>query len=163
MTDASARGATAEASLFDKAAYLFALLGIYVMVGGLFSYSFWGKAIDGDWKISPALKKQFDTTFIGTIPGAQAAWNIVIVPEGVVFLLVLLSLVTLEFLPAKRKPFLLTALALALLDFGVLAFGQTATGQNEAVASLYSYFAATVIILVFVRTLPPYTSSRWLT
>jgi hypothetical protein len=156
-------GVTAEASIFDKAAYLFALLGLYVMVGGLFFYSFWGKAVDGDFKISPELKKQFDTTFIGTIPGAQAAWDIVIILEGLIFLVVLLSLVTLEFLPTRRKPFLLTALAFALLDFGVLAFGQTATGQNESVASLYTYFGVTVILLVFVRTLPPYASYRWLT
>jgi hypothetical protein len=30
------------------------------------------------------------------------------------------------------------------------------------VASLYGYFGATVIIMLFVRTLPPYTSNRWL-
>jgi hypothetical protein len=37
--------------------------------------------------------------------------------------------------PSRRNPFLLTALALALLVFGLPAFGQTATGQHESVAT----------------------------
>ena len=48
---------SAEASPFDKLAYLFALVGLYVMVGGLFFYGFWGKAIDGDFKIPPPLEE----------------------------------------------------------------------------------------------------------
>jgi hypothetical protein len=57
------------ASPFDKIAYLFALVGLYVMVGGLFFYGFWEKAVDGNFDIAPPLKEQFDKTFIGTIPG----------------------------------------------------------------------------------------------
>ena len=154
--------ASAEAGPFDKIAYLFALAGLYVMVIGLFFYGFWSKAIDGDFTIPPPLEEQFDKTFIGTIPGAQAAWDIIIILEGLVFLLVVASLVTTEFRPSRRKPFLLTTLALALLVFGLLSFGQNATEQHESVASLYGYFGATVIIMLFVRTLPPYTTNRWL-
>ncbi len=150
------------ASPFDKVAYLFALVGLYVMVGGLFFYGFWDKAIDGDFTIPPPLEQQFGETFIGTVPGAEAAWAIVAILEGIVFLLVVASLVATEFRPSKRKPFLLTALAMALLVFGLLAFGQTATAQHESVASLYGYFAATIILMLFVRTLPPYTDNRWL-
>lgn len=152
----------AAASPFDKVAYLFALVGLYVMVGGLFFYGFWDKAIDGDFTIPPPLEQQFGETFIGTVPGAEAAWAIVAILEGIVFLLVVASLVATEFRPSKRKPFLLTALAMALLVFGLLAFGQTATAQHESVASLYGYFAATIILMLFVRTLPPYTNNRWL-
>ena len=154
--------AAVTASPFDKVAYLFAMVGLYVMVGGLFFYGFWDKAVDGDFKIPPPLKEQFDKTFIGTVPGADAAWVIIAILEGLVFLLVVASLVTMEFRPSKRKPFLLTSLAMALLVFGLLAFGQNATAQHESVASLYGYFGATVIIMIFVRTLPPYTSNRWL-
>jgi uncharacterized BrkB/YihY/UPF0761 family membrane protein len=150
------------ASPFDKVAYLFAMVGLYVMTGGLFFYGFWHKAVDGDFDIAPPLAEQFDQTFIGTIPGADAAWVIITILEGIVFLLILASLVTMEFRPSKRKPFLLTSLAMALLVFGLLAFGQTATEQHESVASLYGYFGATVIIMLFVRTLPPYSSNRWL-
>jgi hypothetical protein len=150
------------ASPFDKVAYLFAMVGLYVMTGGLYFYGFWHKAIDGDFDIAPPLKEQFDQTFIGTVPGADAAWVIITILEGLVFLLIVASLVTMEFRPSRRKPFLLTSLAMALLVFGLLAFGQTATEQHESVASLYGYFGATVIIMLFVRTLPPYSSNRWL-
>jgi hypothetical protein len=51
---------------------------------------------------------------------------------------------------------------MALLVFGLLAFGQNATEQHESVATLYGYFGTTIIIMLFVRTLPPYTSNRWL-
>ena len=158
----SDRDRPAEAGPFDKVAYLFALVGLYVMIGGLFFYGFWSKAIDGDFNIPPPLKEQFDKTVIGTIPGAEASWVIITLLEGLVFLLLVASIVTAEFRPSKRKPFLLTTLALALLVFGLLSFGQNATEQHESVASLYGYFGATVILMIFVRTLPPYTSNRWL-
>jgi hypothetical protein len=147
---------------FDKVAYLFAMVGLYVMTGGLMFYGFWHKAVDGDFDIAPPLKEQFDQTFIGTVPGAEAAWVIITILEGLVFLLIVASLATMEFRPSRRKPFLLTSLAMALLVFGLLAFGQTATEQHESVASLYGYFGATVIIMIFVRMLPPYSDNRWL-
>jgi hypothetical protein len=162
MTRAEGYDRSVEASPFDKVAYLFALVGLYVMTGGLFFYGFWSKAIDGDFKIPPPLEEQFDKTIIGTIPGADVSWVIITILEGLVFLLLVASVVTTEFRPSRRKPFLLTALAMALLVFGLLAFGQNATAQHESVASLYGYFAATVILMLFVRTLPPYTSNRWL-
>jgi uncharacterized BrkB/YihY/UPF0761 family membrane protein len=152
----------AQAGPFDKLAYLFALVGLYVMVGGLFFYGFWEKAIEGDFKIPPPLEKQFEETFIATLPGADVAWVMIALLEGLIFLLLLASIATMEFRPSKRKHFLLTALALALCTFGLLAFGQTASQQNEAVASLYGYFGATVIIMAFVRTLPPYSGRNWL-
>jgi hypothetical protein len=54
----------------------------------------------------------------------------------------------------------IACLALALLVFGLLSFGQNATARHEPVASLYGYFGATVILMLFVRTLPPYSSNR---
>jgi len=151
-----------QASPFDKLAYLFALVGVYVMTGALFFYGFWSKAVDGDFKIPPPLEEQFDKTFIGTFPGASASWAIITILEGLTFLVLIASVVTMEFRPSHRKPFLLTALSLALLVFALLSFGQNATEQHESVASLYGYFGATVIIMLFVRTLPPYSSNRWL-
>lgn len=151
-----------HASPFDKLAYLFALAGLYVMVGGLFFYGFWQKAFDGDFKIPPPLEAQFDKTFIGTIPGGDIAWGAIIILELLVFLLIVASIVTTEFRPSRRKPFLLTGLSMGLLVFGLLAFGQNATAQHESVASLYGYFGSTVILMLFVRVLPPYSSNRWL-
>ena len=167
MTAVSAPAATADAtavqaSPFDKVAYLCAVTGLYVVVGGLMFYGFWEKAVEGDFTIPPPLEEQFDATFIGTFPGAGAAWAIIAVLEGLVFLVLVASLVTGEFRPSRRKPFLLCCLALALLVFALLSFGQNATAQHESVASLYGYFGSTVILMLFVRTLPPYSSNRWL-
>ncbi|WP_028062534.1 hypothetical protein [Solirubrobacter soli] len=162
MSTQSSYDPTVEAGPFGKIAYLFALLGVYVVSSGLWFYGFWSKAIDGDFKIPDALRKQFDATFLGTIPGAQASWVIITILEGIVFLTLIASVVTTEFRPSRRKPLLLTALALALLVFALLSFGQNATAQHESVASLYGYFGSTLIIMMFVRTLPPYSSNRWL-
>ena len=40
--------------------------------------------------------------------------------------------------------------------------GQTATGQFQGTASLYQYFAATVVILILVSLLPPNRADSWL-
>jgi hypothetical protein len=166
MTAVSARAEqeapSVQASAWDKLAYLFAVTGLYVVVGGLMFYGFWDKGIEGDFKIPPPLEEQFDATFIGTFPGAGAAWTIVALLEGLVFLVLAASIVTGEFRPSKRKSLLLTSLALSLLVFALLSFGQNATAQHESVASLYGYFGSTVILMIFVHTLPPYTSNRWL-
>src|SRR4051794_41968022 len=52
----------------------------------------------------------------------------------------LLSLLRGEFLPSRTKSVLTDALALALVTFACLSFGQTSTGNNQGTASLYVYF-----------------------
>jgi len=79
-----------------------------------------------------------------------------------VFVLLVASLIRLEFLPHKDKSILQVGLATALLTFAFLAFGQTATKQYEGTAQLYTYFASTVIILILVSLMPPNRSDRWL-
>jgi hypothetical protein len=46
--------------------------------------------------------------------------------------------------------------------FASLAFGQTATKQYAGTAPLYTYFGATVVILILVSMLPPNRADRWL-
>ena len=53
-------------------------------------------------------------------------------------------------------------IALALLTFACLAFGQTATNQFSGTAELYTYFASTAVILILVSLMPPNRSDRWL-
>ena len=78
------------------------------------------------------------------------------------FALLVLSLVRLEFLPHRSKSAMQVALAVALVTFACLAFGQTAIGQHEGTASLYQYFGATVVILILVSMLPPNRPDTWL-
>ena len=147
---------------FDRVAYWLTILAVYFLVGVLFFYSGKSKLIDEDGKAPAPLAEQFEGTFIGTFPGIDTAWVILGILEFGVFLLMLVSLVRGEFLPHRPKALLLVALALALVSFACLSFGQTSTGNNEGTASLYTYFASTAIIFMLVLRLPPNGPADWL-
>ena len=151
-----------QGSIFDGIAYWLILAGIYLMVGGLMFYSGKGKLFDDEGNAPAGIEEQFKGTFLDTFPGIDTAWFTLGVLEFAVFVLLLASVVRLEFMPHKDKSILQVGLALALLVFACLAFGQTATSQFSGTASLYTYFASTVIILIFVRLLPPNRSDSWL-
>jgi uncharacterized membrane protein YphA (DoxX/SURF4 family) len=143
----------------NRAAYWLTVVGVYFLVGVLFFYSGKSKLFDDDGHAPQALKKQFEGTFIDTVPGVDAAWVIIGILELLVFLLVVLSIVRGEFRPHQAKSLLLVALGLALLDFACLSFGQTSTANNQGTASLYSYFASTAVIFLLVLRLPPNSSA----
>jgi hypothetical protein len=98
------------------------------------------------------LQQTFANTFLATFPGVTLAWWIIAILEFAVAVIVVISIIRLEFLPSRRKSWLMLALAVSLVTFAVLAFGQNLVEQHEAVASLYTYFGATVIMMVMVRT-----------
>lgn len=151
-----------EGSLWDGIAYWAIVIGVYLMVGGLMFYSGKEKLFDDDGKAPQAIKDQFANSFLHVFPGTDAAWVILGILEFGVFILLLVSLVRLEFLPHRPKSAMQVALAVALITFACLAFGQTATGQFGGTASLYQYFGATVVILILVSLLPPNRSDSWL-
>ena len=149
-------------SVYDGIAYWATLLGVYLMVGGLMFYSGKEKLFDDNGKAPQGIKDQFAGTFLATVPGTDLAWTILGIFEFGVFVLLVLSLIRLEFLPHRDKSILQVALSVALFTFACLAFGQTATQQFAGVASLYTYFGATVVILILVSLMPPNRSDRWL-
>jgi hypothetical protein len=151
-----------QGSIFDGAAYWATLVGVYLMVGGLMFYSGKEKLFDDDGNAPEAIKQQFAGTFLDTFPGTDAAWVILGILEFGVFLLLLASVVFLEFLPHREKLFLQLGLAVAMFTFACLAFGQTATKQFAGTASLYTYFGSTVVILILVSLMPPNRPDRWL-
>ena len=151
-----------QGSIFDGIAYWVTLAGVYIMVGGLMFYSGKGKLFDDNGHAPQGIKDQFKGTFIDTFPGTDATWVILGILEFGVFLLLVASLIFLEFLPHRPKLFLQLGLAVALLTFACLAFGQTATKQFSGTASLYTYFGSTVVILILVSLMPPNRSDRWL-
>ena len=151
-----------QGSIFDGVAYWATLIGVYVMVGGLMFYSGKEKLFDDNGHPPQAIKDQFKGTWLDTFPGTHAAWIILGVLEFGVFAILVLSLLRLELLPHRDKSILQVGLAVALLTFAFLAFGQTATKQFAGVASLYAYFGATVVILILVSMLPPNRPDRWL-
>jgi hypothetical protein len=151
-----------QGTIFDGIAYWATLVGVYVMVGGLMFYSGKGKLFDDDGNAPQGIKEQFEGTFLDTFPGTDAAWVILGILEFAVFLLLVGSLIRLEFLPHRDKGLLQVGLAVALLVFGIMAFGQTATAQFAGTASLYTYFGATAVILILVSLMPPNRPDRWL-
>ena len=151
-----------QGTVFDGIAYWVTLAGIYLMVGGLMFYSGKGKLFDDDGNAPEGIKQQFEGTFLDTFPGTDTAWATLGVLEFAVFVLLLASLVRLEFLPHRDKSLLQVGLAVAMLTFGLMAFGQTVTNQFEGTASLYMYFASTAVILIVVSLMPPNRPDRWL-
>jgi hypothetical protein len=149
-------------SVYDGAAYWLTLVGVYLMVGGLMFYSGKGKLFDDDGDAPAGIEEQFEGTFLSTFPGVDTAWLMLGIFEFGVFVLLLASLVRLEFLPHREKSFMQVGLALAMLTFACLAFGQTATSQFEGTAELYTYFASTAVILILVSLMPPNRPDRWL-
>ena len=149
-------------TLFDDVAYWLTIASVYFLVGVLFFYSGKDKLFDGNAEAPPPIEQQFEGTFVATFPGVDALWTILSVLEFAIFLVLLVSLLTGEFLPHRRKPILVCGLALALFTFACLSFGQTSTGNNESTASLYSYFGATAVVILLVLLLPPYRPRAWL-
>jgi hypothetical protein len=127
----------------------------YLLIGTLFFYSGKGKIFDGIGA-PEGIAKQFSGTFIETVPGVDAAWTILGLLELLVFVVTVVSLVRLEFLPSRRKPILFAALGLAMFTFSILAIGENVTGQNEGVASLFLYAAGTGVLALVLRHLSPY-------
>jgi hypothetical protein len=149
-------------NLWDGVAYWCIIAGVYVMVGGLMFYSGKEKLFDDNGKAPAGIKEQFANSFLHVFPGTNAAWVILGILEFGVFALLVLSLVTGEFFPHRHKHVMQSALAVALVTFAFLAFGQTSTGQFSGTASLYQYFGATVVILILVGLLPPNRPDSWL-
>jgi hypothetical protein len=146
---------SATDAIAAQATYWLITLGTYLLVGVLLLYSGKGKIFDDHGHAPPALKKQFEGTFLDKVPGIDAAWVIIGILELAIVGLMLFSLLRAEFLPTRAKSVLTAALALALVTFACLSFGQTSTGNNQGTASLYLYFAGTAIILMLVTRLAP--------
>lgn len=162
MADDPAGTARERGTLLDDVAYWLTIASVYFLVGVLFFYSGKEKLFDNDAKAPAGIAKQFEGTFVATFPGVDALWAILSVLEFAIFVIIVVSVVTGEFLPHRRKSVLLVALALALFTFACLSFGQTSTGNNEGTASLYTYFGVTAIVMLLVMLLPPNRPRAWL-
>ena len=151
-----------HATFLDHAAYWLTLAGVYLLAGFLFLDSGKAKLFDEHGHAPASIKQQFQGSFVSTFPGVDALWVIVGVLEFGIALIMVVSLIRLEFLPSRTKPWLLSSLALALFTFACLSFGETTTGQFAGTASLYSYFGSTAIILMLVLVLPARGRRDWI-
>lgn len=145
----------------DWSVYGLALAGIYFLVGVLFFYGGKEKIFDGIGAPT-GIEKQFAGTFLDTIPGIDAAWTILGILELGIFVLMVVSLVTMEFMPNRRKPFLLSGLALSIFTFSILAIGENVTGEHEGVEGLFLYAGATGVLFFLVMQMPSYKAANWI-
>ncbi len=152
-TGATREGATSISA--ETIAYWAVMAAVYVGFGFLWYYAAKEKLIDDGGTMPEGLAKGYAGSFVSSFPGLNATWVILGVLEAVTFLGFIASIVTGEFLPARRKPILVGALGLSLLTISVLIFGQAMIGENEGVASLFGYFAAIVVTILLVQMLPP--------
>jgi hypothetical protein len=139
----------------ETVAYWAVMAAIYMGFGFLWYYAAKEKLIDDSGTMPEGLAKGYAGSFVASFPGLNATWLILGLLEAVTFLGFIGSIVTGEFLPARRKPILLGALSMSLLTMAVLIFGQSMIGENEGVASLFGYFAAIVVTILLVQILPP--------
>jgi hypothetical protein len=150
----SAAPATRSVSLSgvaDAVTYWTAAAGIYIAYGFLWFYSAKEKLFDDNGAMPAGLAKSYAGHFIADFPGTNASWLLLGLLEGAAFLVILASLLTGEFLPARRKPILVAGLAISLFTFAVMTFAQNMVGNFDSVASLFTYMGVTGVVLLLIR------------
>jgi hypothetical protein len=156
------RLAAIHASPLDIVGYWLALGASYLVLLSLWWYAAEEKIIAGNLNVPVGITRQFAGSFIASVPGTKAAWVILAVLEALTFVGVFISLLSGEFLPHRPKSWLLGSAIFSLVPFALMIFGDSMTAQHASVASLYTYFAATILVIGLVRMMPPYRSDRWL-
>lgn len=148
--------------LADVVSYWLVIGSVCVAFGFVWYYSFKAKLFDDDGTMPAPLKETFSGSFLDSFPGLDAAWVLLGLLQAVLFVAVVASLVTGEFLPTRRKPILLSSLGLGMLAFAVMLFAQEMVSQFDSVAQLFGYFSGTAIVLILILLMPPYRPARWL-
>lgn len=131
----------------DLVAYYVRYLAIYLLFGLTMGLSSISKLTD---PVPEWFTEQFKATFVNTFPGLSAAWRIAGILEIAVALILVVSVVMLEFLHKRSKPVLKLGLGLAALTFTMLSIGQNISFQLAGAATLFFYFASALVALMVV-------------
>ena len=131
----------------DLVAYYARYIAIYLMFGLTMGLSSIEKLTES---VPQWFTDQFQDTFVADFPGLDLAWRVAGVLEIAVAIVLLVSLVMLEFLPKRNKPLLKLGLGVSAVTFMMLAVGQRITSQFDGAASLFFYFGATMATLLLV-------------
>lgn len=146
----------------DRASYWLISAGIYLTYGLLFFFSAKEKLIDNSGTMPAGLAKSFNGTFVASFPGLNTSWVLIGLLEALVFVVIAASVLTGEFLPTRRKPILLSGLALSMFTFAMIAWGENLTGEFATTAELFQYLVGTAVLVVLVLLMPPYRKTQWL-
>ncbi len=125
-----------------------ALLSILLLFASTWGLAGIGKLISG---MPPWFGETFGKTFLATFPGLTISYYSLAIGETVAFLLALVALVRLEFLPGRSKIITQVMLVISLALFLKLGFGQRLVKEFDSAASLFFYFGVTLLALDFVR------------
>lgn len=131
----------------DLFAYYARYAAIYLMFGLTMGLSSIEKLTES---VPQWFTDQFQDTIVADFPGLDVAWKVAGVLEVAVAIVLLVSLVLLEFLPKRSKPLLKLALGISAITFMMLAVGQRISSQFDGAASLFFYFGATMATLLVV-------------
>lgn len=131
----------------DQVGHFVKYAAIYLIYPGVFLAAGIGKVFD---PVPEYVKKEFDPTWVSTFPGVEPVWKLAGVGEIVICVLMLISLVTLEWLPGRSRKVMRLSLTVAMFLFAVLATGQNLGGEYSGAAELFAYFGATVIVWILV-------------
>lgn len=132
--------------MVSRITYYVRMLAIYLLFITLFLQS-------GVSKLGPVPQWFRDTyggTWLATIPGLPIAWFTLAALEILVVVIMVISLIRMEFLPNRGKDFMKLALMVAAVAFAVLGFGQHLVGEHTGGAELFFYFGATMATLLVV-------------
>lgn len=151
---ASRSSTVSWSAVSDAVAYWATIVGVYVAFGFLWYFSAKEKLIDQSGAMPAGLAKSYAGSFIESFPGLNASWLLLGLVEAAAFLLVVASLLRGEFLQGRGKPILLASLAVSLLTFALLTFGQDITGNHDSVAQLFSYMGVTAVVYLLLRFVP---------
>jgi hypothetical protein len=150
------------AKLARVATYATTLTGIYLSVGFLFYYASYEKLVTDSGTMPAALKTLFHGSFFASFPGDNAAWILLGILEAAIVVLLAFSLLSGEFLPQRRKPFLFAGLGVAMLSFGIMGVANNMIGNTPTVIELFTYFGATAVVMFLLRQMSPYRPMSWL-
>lgn len=124
-------------------------LALYFVFGQTFLLSSWSKFTGGG--VPEFFVKEFEKTFLATFPGLTVAYYSIATLEGLVVVLLLISLFSADWRPDKAtKDWLKVAIATAAFVFGVLGFGLNLTDSYSQAAELFAYFGATLVAWLVV-------------
>lgn len=130
------------------------IASLYIAYGFLWYYGAKEKLFDDDGNMPAGLAKAYRGSLIDDFPGLDTTWLLLGVLEGLAFLTVVASFLAGEFLPHRRKPILLAALAVSMLTFAVMTFGQDIVANYDGVAGLFTYMGVTAVVFGLLRFVP---------
>jgi len=128
-----------------------ALLAVNLLFLMVWGFTGIGKVFQG----YPAwFPDKFGKTFLATFPGLHASFWMLTLAELLGFALAALALLRAEFLERRTPIALQGTLVWSLLVFVQLGFGQWLTSEFNGTAQLFTYFAGTIICLMYVEHRP---------